>query len=76
MVTMESAISLLEKMMECTTTPGERSMFAMVLSALREEKRRTLTGHGCPCDLCRFGPPSSGDGKPCTICPADAKEVP
>lgn len=30
----------------------------------------------CPCDLCRFGPPSSGDGKPCTICPAEAKEVP
>lgn len=24
-----------------------------------------------PCDLCRFNPPSSADGKPCTMCPAE-----
>lgn len=24
-----------------------------------------------PCELCRFNPPSSGDGKPCTMCPAE-----
>ena len=23
-----------------------------------------------PCDLCRYNPPSSGDGKPCSMCPA------
>lgn len=23
-----------------------------------------------PCMLCKFNPPSSGDGKPCCICPA------
>lgn len=27
-----------------------------------------------PCDICKFGPPSSGDGKPCAMCPAEAKE--
>lgn len=27
-----------------------------------------------PCDLCRYAPPSSGNGKPCTMCPASAKE--
>ena len=26
-----------------------------------------------PCDLCRFNPPSSGDGKPCTMCVADGR---
>lgn len=26
-----------------------------------------------PCDLCRYTPPSSSDGKPCAICPAEAK---
>lgn len=26
-----------------------------------------------PCDNCRFNPPSSGDGKPCSVCPARAK---
>ena len=24
-----------------------------------------------PCGLCRYNPPSSCDGKPCTICPAE-----
>ena len=27
-----------------------------------------------PCDLCRFNPPSSGDGKPCSMCLVVAKE--
>ena len=26
-----------------------------------------------PCDVCRFAPPSSLGGKPCTICPAQKK---
>lgn len=26
-----------------------------------------------PCDMCRFSPPSSGDGKPCCICPAEVR---
>ena len=26
-----------------------------------------------PCDMCKFNPPSSGDGKPCNVCPAQAK---
>ena len=29
---------------------------------------------GTPCDLCRFEPPSSFDGKPCSLCPAAPKE--
>lgn len=27
-----------------------------------------------PCDVCAYNPPSSGDGKPCSICPAVKKE--
>lgn len=26
-----------------------------------------------PCDVCRYNPPSSGDGKPCTLCPAERR---
>jgi Lar family restriction alleviation protein len=26
-----------------------------------------------PCDLCRFAPPSSMDGKPCTMCVAEGR---
>jgi len=26
-----------------------------------------------PCDLCIYNPPSAGDGKPCTMCPAEGR---
>ena len=26
-----------------------------------------------PCDVCQFDPPSSFDGKPCAVCPAQPK---
>lgn len=26
-----------------------------------------------PCDLCKFNPPTSSDGSPCSMCPAQAK---
>ena len=28
-----------------------------------------------PCDLCLYNPPSSGDGKPCTMCPVSSLPV-
>ena len=30
--------------------------------------------HLSPCDVCKYNPPSSGDGKPCLMCPACASE--
>lgn len=39
------------------------------LSAIRAQKEYTS-----PCDLCRYNPPSSFDGKPCALCPAAPKE--
>ena len=33
-----------------------------------------VTVHLSPCDVCRYNPPSSGDGKPCSMCPARRKE--
>lgn len=32
------------------------------------------TAHLLPCDVCAYNPPSSGDGKPCSMCPAVKKE--
>lgn len=26
-----------------------------------------------PCDVCKFSPPSSSDGKPCCMCPATSR---
>ena len=46
----------------------------MGAAALREmdaqEKPKT------PCDLCLYNPPSSRDGKPCTMCPASSLPEP
>lgn len=36
-------------------------------AALKEREKRKA-----PCDLCKYNPPSSCDGKPCTMCPACA----
>lgn len=38
-----------------------------ILEALEQEPKS-------PCDVCRFNPPSSSDGKPCTMCPAESEE--
>lgn len=45
----------------------------MGAAALREldAQERAKT----PCDLCRYNPPSSRDGKPCTMCPASPVET-
>lgn len=39
------------------------------------KKFAAVQSDGCqtPCDLCKYDPPSSGDGKPCSMCPAAAK---
>ena len=40
----------------------------------RRVVRSVVTGAGgLPCDACAFSPPSSGDGKPCAVCPATGK---
>lgn len=41
--------------------PHTREAIKQALKALKKES---------PCDLCRYNPPSSCDGKPCTMCPA------
>lgn len=48
----------------------QREAAEFTITALRtldaQEKPKT------PCDLCLYNPPSSGDGKPCTMCPASS----
>ena len=35
---------------------------------------REKSEHCTPCDVCKFDPPSSGDKKPCSMCPAEAAD--
>lgn len=42
---------------------------------VRAEKKIEKYIPKTPCDLCAYNPPSSTDGKPCSMCPAVGKEV-
>ena len=51
----------------------------LLLEAKRIKEARNNIGTGAtyvtdltPCNFCVYNPPSSGDGKPCTMCPAQA----
>lgn len=43
------------------------------LKIARKYVNKTPTVEATPCTFCIYNPPSSGDGKPCTMCPAVAK---
>lgn len=49
-----------------------RQIGATGLDRLRELAQADREGI-TPCTFCRFNPPSSGDGKPCTCCPATGR---
>ena len=52
----------------CMKTPCNRCKEARLLVSKGYHRESNLT----PCDLCEYNPPSSGDGKPCVMCPAHA----
>ena len=49
-------------------TTAEKTAAALYYADYRKQSNAT------PCDNCRFNPPSSGDNKPCSVCPAQAKQ--
>lgn len=54
----------------CTNCGGQTFVYETVGEAIEAWNRRAAN---VPCDLCRFAPPSSMDGKPCTMCVADGR---
>ena len=53
---------------ETTYYPTGADFFPVFLRELAQADREGIS----PCTFCRFNPPSSGDGKPCCMCPAEA----
>lgn len=68
-MTREEAINLYWNVRYNLANEKQKTALDVAFDALREQGERK-----CPCDLCRYNPPSSMDGKPCTMCPASAKE--
>lgn len=64
-MTREEAIKILKSKMDGHTDTSYEwaETVRMAIKALEEKKS--------PCDLCRHNPPSSFDGKPCCMCPAE-----
>lgn len=53
---------------------GPINRFRELAQADREGRVVVLDERKAPCDLCVYNPPSSLDGKPCTMRPAAAKD--
>lgn len=55
------AAQKVEKLMEYDSLRGDyKDALQVALEALR----------GNPCAVCVYSPPTAGDGRPCTVCPA------
>lgn len=67
-MTIEEAVKTLH-FLKLQTGRIENEALDMGISALRAQQYHT--DH---CDLCGYNPPSSSDGKPCTMCPAVSKQ--
>lgn len=51
----------------------EAKGYHKLADAVMDEKRFPHIEAVSPCFLCKYSPPSSGDGKPCTVCPAEGR---
>ena len=52
---------------------GHSKDYNAALNWAATQIRKAEEARGNPCDFCMYAPPSSSDGKPCTMCPAVAK---
>ena len=51
-----------------------RILYEDLQEYIENYSNHTLDKMLTPCDMCKYNPPSSKDGKPCSICPAICKE--
>ena len=68
-MTREEAIQYLQPIADSAHMKRYSEALGVAIAALREQEKLKP-----PCELCRYNPPSSSDGKPCTMCPATPKE--
>ena len=67
----DAAQSLLAERIGVIGAEPITTAFGLPIDRLRELAQADKEGIS-PCTFCRFNPPSSGDGKPCCMCPAEA----
>ena len=72
----EMQIEEMQKVINCAVFADFKNGHSVCIKTIADHlynagyrKRSELT----PCDVCKFNPPTSGDNKPCFICPAQMK---
>jgi hypothetical protein len=70
----QDAIDAVVKQPVVDKTVAKRVLAQLPSAEPETHDKRTET-HACvsPCDICRHYPPSSADGKPCSMCPAERR---
>lgn len=66
-MTRKEAIRWLKDFKNCSWDGMPEEALDIAIKALEQEPTS-------PCDVCRYNPPSSTDGKPCTMCPAESED--
>ena len=69
-MTREEARKVILKMLACTDLSVGANLTADMVDACHLAIKALKQEPKSPCDLCKYNPPGSGDGKPCTMCPA------
>ena len=68
-----SRAAVIREIMTDVRTDKTACLFHVNLICNRLERLPAETQHKMPCDLCVYNPPSSADGKPCALCPAEGR---
>lgn len=73
MIDKDAVLNMIDSNIEPHTHGAWDSGYNVALGEMREKIKQMPTVETEPCTFCTYNPPSSGDGKPCTVCPAVAK---
>ena len=71
---MKLIVEISETLKDIADKEDAKTFSHMMWQAILMDAIKNGIPHPCPCDLCRHNPPSSADGKPCSMCVAEGSE--
>ena len=75
MIDKDAVLHMIDINIEPHTHGAWDSGYNVALSEIKEKIKQMPTVEVEPCTFCVYNPPSSCDGKPCTICPAHKRST-
>ena len=71
---MKLIVEISETLKDIADKEDAKTFSHMMWQAILMDAIKNGIPHPSPCDLCRYNPPSSSDGKPCSMCVAEGRE--